>query len=94
MQEYPHQGKCSLSFDFPQLDSDDERGRDYVVSLPHTVDEATYQESYTAFAAYAKQAMAAGWSINYGAQPISAYAVRKSFNTPLNLSVVDQDCKY
>ncbi|OKL55509.1 hypothetical protein UA08_09256 [Talaromyces atroroseus] len=65
--------------------------RDYVVSLPHTVDKATYQESYTAFAAYAKQAMIAGWSMAYGAQPISMYAVRESSNTPLNLSDVDQD---
>lgn len=30
--------------------------RDYVVSTPHTSNEATYQESYAAFSTYAKQA--------------------------------------
>lgn len=32
--------------------------------------------------------------MNYGSQPISTKAVEKSLNTPLNLMLVDQDCKY
>lgn len=67
--------------------------RDYVVSMPHKVDNATYQESYAAFVPYAKQALASGWSMNYGSQPISMNAVRASFSTPLNLTLVNQDCK-
>ncbi|KAL1979197.1 hypothetical protein VTN96DRAFT_6519 [Rasamsonia emersonii] len=65
--------------------------RDYVVSLPHRVDNATYQESYAAFTTYAEQAFAAGWTMNYGSQPISTNAVQASSDTPLNLTLVDQD---
>ncbi|KAI0425481.1 FAD-binding domain-containing protein [Xylaria sp. FL1042] len=65
--------------------------RHYVVSLPHKLDNSTYQESFRSFVSHAKKAMAAGWAINYGAQPISATAANASFNTPLGLELVDQD---
>jgi hypothetical protein len=67
--------------------------RHYVVSLPHKVDNMTYQDSFKAFTSHAITAMASGWSMNYGAQPISVAAVNASWNTPLNLLPVDQDCK-
>lgn len=60
----------------------------------HQVDNDTYHEIYTTFAEYAKSAMASGWEMNYGSQPITRKAVLESSNTPLNLSLVDQDCKF
>ncbi|KAI1423464.1 FAD-binding domain-containing protein [Xylaria sp. FL1777] len=65
--------------------------RHYVVSLPHKVENSTYQDSFQSFVMHAEKALAAGWAINYGAQPISAIAARASSNTPLNLAPVDQD---
>lgn len=61
--------------------------------MPHVVDNATYQESYAAFSIYAKQAATVGAIMNYGSQPVTPNAVQASENTPLNLQLVDQDCK-
>jgi hypothetical protein len=68
--------------------------RHYVVSLPHKLDEATYNDSYAIFTKYEKQAADLGWHMNYGSQPISKLAVHKSSDTPLNLTNVEQDCEY
>ena len=67
--------------------------RNYVVSMPHIVDNETYQESYAAFSAYAEQAAAFGAVMNYGSQPVIPSAVQASSNTPLNLTHVNQDCE-
>ena len=61
--------------------------------MPHTVNNATYQESYAAFAAYAKQAADLGAVMNYGSQPIIPNAVQASSDTPLGLRLLNQDCK-
>lgn len=65
--------------------------RHYVVSLPHKIDNQTYQESYSVFKDLAGQALARGWNMNYGSQPITATAAGESEDTPLNLTLVDQD---
>lgn len=67
--------------------------RDYVVSLPHLIDNETYQESYAAFEPLAKQALSLGWTMNYGSQAISQAGVKASVNTPLGLEPKQQDCK-
>lgn len=67
--------------------------RHYVVSLPHKIDNQTYQESYSVFKDLAGQALARGWNMNYGSQPITATAAGESEDTPLNLTLVDQDCE-
>ena len=64
-----------------------------MVSIPHKVDNATYQESYAAFAASAKEAAAFGAAMNYGSQPIIPHSVRASMDTPLNLTYDNQDCE-
>lgn len=66
--------------------------RDYVLSMPHKIDNATYQESYAAFSIYAKQAAAFGATMNYGSQPIIPNAVQASSDTPLGLTYINQDC--
>ena len=70
------------------------RLRDYVVSLPHIVDNATYQESYAVFVSLAKQASAFGTVMNYGAQPIMLALVKASSDTSLRLQTINQDCKH
>ena len=62
--------------------------------MPHTINNATYQESHTAFSSYAKEAAAFGAVMNYGSQPITPTAVQASSDTPLNLTDVNQDCEY
>lgn len=61
--------------------------------MPHRINNATYQESYAAFAAYAKRAADLGAVMNYGAQPITPNAVQASSDTPLGLTPVNQDCE-
>lgn len=67
--------------------------RDYAVSIPHLVENATYQESYTAFEPLAKQALSLGWTMDYGSQSISKAGVKASDNTPLGLEPIGQDCE-
>lgn len=68
--------------------------RDYAVSTPHLIDNATYQESYAAFESLAKQALSSGWIMNYGSQAISKTGTEASSNTPLGLEPVGQDCEF
>ncbi|KAL8823524.1 MAG: hypothetical protein Q9191_005777 [Dirinaria sp. TL-2023a] len=65
--------------------------RDYVVSMPHKVNNATYQESYAAYTASAKEAAGFGAVMNYGSQPIIPHSARASVDTPLNLTEDNQD---
>ncbi|KAI0425480.1 hypothetical protein F5Y09DRAFT_352244 [Xylaria sp. FL1042] len=67
--------------------------RHYVVSISHKVDDSTYQESFKDFVRVAKKALASGWRMTYGSQPITTTAVRKSANTPLGLVEIEQDCE-
>ena len=61
--------------------------------MPHIINNVTYQESFAAFAASAKQAAKLGAAMNYGSQPITTSAVQASSDTPLGLTLVNQDCK-
>ncbi|KAL9051001.1 MAG: hypothetical protein Q9162_006296 [Coniocarpon cinnabarinum] len=66
--------------------------RDYVVSLPHKIDNRTYFQSYNAFVSLAEEASAFGGQLNYGAQPVGPQFVNASLETPLGLSPISQDC--
>ncbi|KAK7737355.1 hypothetical protein SLS53_006658 [Cytospora paraplurivora] len=82
----------ALEYNSPQYpDPGTSRTRHYVVSLPHAVNNATYQESYEAFVPLAEQAASKGWSMEYGAQLMSASGAEAASDTPLNLSLVSQD---
>ncbi|KAL9082402.1 MAG: hypothetical protein Q9159_006445 [Coniocarpon cinnabarinum] len=65
--------------------------RDYVVSLPHKIDNRTYFQSYNAFVSLAEEASAFGGQLNYGAQPVGPQFVNASLETPLGLSPISQD---
>ncbi|KAI8959966.1 FAD-binding domain-containing protein [Daldinia sp. FL1419] len=65
--------------------------RHYVVTLPHKWDNATYHDGYAAYASFAEQAIASGWTMSYGSQLFSESAVKASSNTPLGLEMVNQD---
>lgn len=77
----------------PGTNLDRNGGRNFAISVPHLVNNATYQESYSVFSVYAKQAAAFGAIVNYGSQPITPHAVQASSDTPLNLTRRNQDCE-
>lgn len=62
--------------------------------MPHKVDKATYNESYTTFTSLAEEASARGWAFAFGSQPITANAARAASNMPTGLEVVEQDCRF
>ncbi|KAI0521217.1 FAD-binding domain-containing protein [Xylaria bambusicola] len=66
----------------------------YAVTMPHKVDKATYNETYTTFTSLAEEASDRGWVFAFGSQPISANAARAASNMPLGLEVVEQDWAY
>ena len=71
----------------------DNISRVFAISVPHKATNKTYHDVYDAYLPFAKTALSKGWRINYGAQPFSAHAVRKTGDSPLGLVEVDQDCK-